>query len=76
MTRGVLRIDRLTVDVSRIQSIAIEQELLHRLTDLVKVVVDTAGSSQAEFTIDAISRPIAEELQRQATVVSTLPPSP
>ena len=67
VTRGVVRVDRLSVDVGRIQSIAIEQELLHRLTDLVKVVVDTAGSSQAEFTIDAISRPVAEELQRQAT---------
>ena len=70
VTRGVLRIDRLTVDVGRIQSIAIEQELLHRMTDLVKVVVDTAGSSQAEFTIDAVARPVAEELQQQATAVS------
>ena len=70
VTSGVLRVDRLTVDVGRIQSIAIEQELLHRMTDLVKVVVDTAGSSQAEFTIDAVARPVAEELQRQATAVS------
>lgn len=71
ITRGVLRIDRLTIDVERIQSIAIEQELLHRMTDLVKVVVDTAGSSQAEFTIDAIARPVAEELQQRATAVSS-----
>ncbi len=70
VTRGVLRIDRLTVDVGRIQSVAIEQELLHRMTGLVKVVVDTAGSAQAEFTIDAIARPVAEELQQQATAVS------
>ncbi len=68
VTSGVVRVDRLTVDVGRVQSIAIEQELLHRLTDLVKVVVDTAGSSQPEFTIDAIARPVAEELQRQMTV--------
>jgi putative membrane protein len=66
VTSGVLRVDRLTVDVGRIQSIAIEQELLHRMTDLVKVVVDTAGSSQAEFTIDAVARPVAEELRQQA----------
>jgi putative membrane protein len=68
VTRGVLRIDRFTVDVDRIQSIAIEQELLHRWTGLVKVEVDTAGSSQAEFVIDAIPRPLAEQLQ--AMVVS------
>ncbi len=69
VTKGVLRSDRLTVGVGRIQSIAIEQELLHRLTDLVKVVVDTAGSAQAEFTIDAVERPVAEELRRRATEI-------
>jgi len=74
VTSGVLRVDRLSVDVGRIQSIAIEQELLHRLTDLVKVVIDTAGSSQAEFTIDAISRRVAEALRQQATTLA--PDSP
>jgi putative membrane protein len=69
VTRGVLRIDRLTVATGRIQSIAIEQELLHRLTDVVKVVVTTAGTAQAEFTIDAVSRQVAEELRRQATAL-------
>ncbi|MEO1064846.1 MAG: PH domain-containing protein [Actinomycetota bacterium] len=64
--KGIVRLDRLTVPLDRIQSLAIEQELLHRLTGLVKVAVDTAGSSEAEFTIDAIPRPIAEELERQA----------
>ncbi len=65
VTSGVFRSDRLTVPVGRIQSVAVEQELLHRLTGLVKVVVDTAGSSQAEFTIDAVARPVADELQRR-----------
>jgi putative membrane protein len=69
VTKGVLRVDRLTVGVGRIQSIAIEQELLHRMTGLVKVVVDTAGSAQAEFTIDAVERSVAEELRRRSTEV-------
>lgn len=69
VTKGVLRNDRLTVAFGRIQSIVIEQELLHRLTGLVKVVVDTAGSTQREFTIDAVERPVAEELQRRATEI-------
>jgi putative membrane protein len=69
VTKGVLRVDRLTVGVGRIQSIAIEQELLHRMTGLVKVVIDTAGSAQAEFTIDAVERPVAEELRRRATEI-------
>jgi putative membrane protein len=63
VTRGVLRVDRLTVPVERVQSVAIDQELLHRLTGLVKVSVDTAGSNDTEFTIDAIERPVAEALQ-------------
>ena len=66
VTKGVLRVDRLTVPLDRIQSMAIEQELLHRVTGLVKLSVDTAGSAEAEFTIDAVARPVAEELQRQA----------
>ncbi|MEM9713657.1 MAG: PH domain-containing protein [Actinomycetota bacterium] len=64
--KGILRDDRLTVPIDRIQSLAVEQELLHRITGLVKVQVDTAGSSDAEFTIDAIPRPVAEELERRA----------
>jgi putative membrane protein len=71
VTKGVFRTDRLTVGLGRIQSIAIEQELLHRLTGLVKVVVDTAGSAQAEFTIDAVERRVAEELRRRATAASS-----
>jgi putative membrane protein len=66
VTKGVLRVARLNVPIERIQSIGIEQQLLHRMTGLVKVTVDTAGSSEAEFVIDAIARPVAEELQRQA----------
>ncbi len=83
--KGVVRVDRLTVPIDRIQSLGIDQELLHRLTGLVKVSVDTAGSSEAEFAIDAVSRPIAEELQRLAvtaapspstTVAGAAPPPP
>jgi len=69
--KGVFRMDRLTVPIERIQSIAIDQALLHRVTGLVKVVIDTAGSAGAEFTIDAVSRPTAEELQRVTVTAVT-----
>jgi putative membrane protein len=82
VTKGVIRVVRLNVPIARIQSIAIEQQLLHRLTGLVRVTVDTAGTKDVEFAIDAIARPVAEELQRQAVtavpapmpVDGTLPP--
>lgn len=82
VTKGVVRVVRLNMPIERIQSIAIEQRLLHRLTGLVRVTVDTAGGREAEFSIDAIARPVAEELQRQVVgavpvptaVDGTLPP--
>lgn len=76
VVKGVIGVDRLTVPVDRIQSLGIDQELLHRMTGLVKVSVDTAGSAEAEFSIDAIARPVAEELQRLAVTTtgnSTVP---
>jgi putative membrane protein len=73
VTKGVVRVVRLNVPIERIQSIAIEQQLLHRLTGLVRVTVDTAGSREAEFSIDAIARPVAEELQRQAVTAVPTP---
>ena len=73
VTKGVARVDRLTVPVDRIQSMAIDQQLLHRLTGLVQISIDTAGSSEAEFTIDAVARPVAEELQRKAITTQRTP---
>ncbi|WP_394937540.1 PH domain-containing protein [uncultured Ilumatobacter sp.] len=73
VTKGIVRVVRLNVPIERIQSIAIEQQLLHRLTGLVKVAVDTAGSNEAEFSIDAVARPVAEELQRRAVTAVPTP---
>ncbi|MDG2233827.1 MAG: PH domain-containing protein [Ilumatobacter sp.] len=73
VTKGIVRVVRLNVPIELIQSIAIEQQLLHRLTGLVKVAVDTAGSNEAEFSIDAVARPVAEELQRRAVTAVPTP---
>lgn len=66
VTRGVLSEDRLTVPLERVQSVSLEQELLHRLVGLVKVSVDTAGTSDAELVIDAVDRTVGDELARVA----------
>lgn len=66
VTKGILKVQRLTVPLDRVQSVSIDQEFLHRPVNLVRASVDTAGSSDAEFTIDAISRPVAEALQTLA----------
>ncbi|MFT7475252.1 MAG: putative membrane protein [Verrucomicrobiales bacterium] len=62
--RGLISQDTLTVPLDRVQSVSIEQKLLHRAVGLVQVSLDTAGTSTAEFTIDAIDRSVADALQR------------
>ncbi len=64
--KGVLSRDTLTVPLDRVQSVSIEQKFLHRLVKLVQVSLDTAGTSNAEFTFDAVERDVALELQRVA----------
>lgn len=72
---GVLRSDRLSMPIERIQSLTIEQQLLHRMLGLVKVSVDSAGSESAELEISAVSRPVAEALERATVVVGATVPS-
>ncbi len=64
--KGILSRDTLTVPLDRVQSVSIEQKALHRLVQLVQVSLDTAGTSTAEFTFDAVDRSVAVELQRMA----------
>ncbi|MEM7324307.1 MAG: PH domain-containing protein [Actinomycetota bacterium] len=64
--KGVVSQERLTIPLDRVQSVSIDQKLLHRFVGLVSVSVDTAGSSEAELQIDAVDRGKAEALQRLA----------
>ncbi|MDJ0770604.1 MAG: PH domain-containing protein, partial [Ilumatobacter sp.] len=66
VTKGILSVERLVIPLDRVQSVAIDQRLTHRVVGLVRASVDTAGSSQAELEIDAIDRRRAEALRRVA----------
>ncbi len=66
VARGVFSLERTAIPLDRVQSVSIEQQVLHRLVNLVRVSVDTAGSSSAELVLDAVSRDSAEALQRLA----------
>ncbi|WP_420453046.1 PH domain-containing protein [Ilumatobacter sp.] len=66
VTRGLATVERLIVPLDRIQSVGIEQQLLHRLAGLVSATVDTAGSTETELRIDAVVRDRAEALARLA----------
>ena len=64
--QGVISKQRLVIPLDRVQSVSIEQKLLHRIVDLVQVSADSAGTATSEFTIDAVKRPVAEALQAAA----------
>lgn len=66
VTKGILSVQRVVIPLDRVQSVAIDQRLVHRVVGLVRVAVDTAGSSQTEFEIDAVDRRHAEALRRLA----------
>lgn len=63
VNRGVLVRKRLVLPLGKVQSINIEQNLLHRLMGVVGVQVDTAGSTGEEITIDALSTAKAQALK-------------
>lgn len=60
---GWLRKKNKTIPIDRIQSLNVEQTLLHRITHTGKVLVETAGSAKAEVEIRAIGMDIVAELQ-------------
>lgn len=66
VTKGIASVERLVIPLDRVQSVAIDQRLAHRIVGLVRAAVDTAGSTDVEFEIDAIDRARAEALRRVA----------
>ena len=61
--KGVFVKDRLVVEVDRIQSIQITENLIQRILGVVALRVDTAGSKGSELEIPALERPKAEKLK-------------
>lgn len=60
---GVVSQRRLAVPLGRIQGISVDQQLTHRVFDLVRVAVDTAGSADDEVVLDAVPRSMAQDLR-------------
>lgn len=61
--KGVFRRSHLNVPLERIQAINLEDNILHRLFQTVKVEVTTAGSSEKEFSIRSIDKETATALK-------------
>lgn len=61
--QGILQRSRISLPADRIQTINIEQNLVHRLTKVVRLKIDTAGSAGQEINISAISHERASAMQ-------------
>ncbi len=79
VTKGVLSEEKLAIPLNRVQTVSLEQGLLHQILNLTSVAVDTAGSTETEFKFDALERQRAEALRqvvgehRSAAATATAP---
>lgn len=61
--KGVFKKSKLNIPFERIQTLNFEEGIIHQLFRVVKIDVDTAGSSKNEFTFNAIEKGKAEYLR-------------
>ena len=60
---GVFKRSKLNVPFDRIQTINFEQNIIHRIFNVVRLKIDTAGSAKAEFQFHAIDHEAANDLR-------------
>jgi len=60
--KGVFKKSKIEIPFDRIQSINFEQNLIHRLFNVVKLNMDTAGSSNTELQIVALDASLASNI--------------
>jgi putative membrane protein len=63
--KGWIKKETITIPLQKIQTVHVEQSLLHEVLNIVKLSIDTAGSTKTEVAIDALRRPMAEALRYQ-----------
>lgn len=61
--KGIIRKSNLNIPLDRIQSVDINQNIVHQMLNVVQLEVDTAGTQGSEFKFDALSRGKAEQLR-------------
>lgn len=63
--KGVFKRSTLEIPFDRIQSINFEQNLIHRIFSVVKLNMDTAGSSTDELQLNALDQKMANALSKR-----------
>ena len=62
--KGVLKKTKTNIPFERIQTINLQQNLLHQMFGVVSLEIDTAGAKKSELTIDALRKEDAEALRK------------
>ncbi len=60
--KGVFRRTKTEIPLERIQTVNFEQNIIHRIFNVVKLKLDTAGSSKSEMELYALDRDMASAL--------------
>ncbi len=63
--KGIFQKSKTNIPFERIQSINFEQAIIHRIFDVVKLKIDTAGSQGSELSLHALSKTLAKDLRDQ-----------
>jgi len=61
--KGVLRRTKTNIPFERIQTINLQQNIVHQIFGVVSLEIDTAGAKKSELTIDALKKEDAEALR-------------
>lgn len=62
--KGILKRTKTNIPFERIQTINLQQNILHQIFGVVSLEIDTAGAKKSELTIDALNREDAEALRK------------
>lgn len=62
--KGVLRRTKTNIPFERIQTINLQQNIVHQIFGVVSLEIDTAGAKKSELTIDALSKEDAEAIRQ------------
>lgn len=61
--KGIFQKTKTSIPIDRIQAVNFEQNIIHRIFDVVKLNIDTAGSASSELKLQALSKEKATKLR-------------
>lgn len=61
--KGVIQKSKINIPLEKIQQVNLTQNILHKIVQVYNVEIDTAGSSNQEVSINALSLLLAKELK-------------